>query len=128
MTLATIGEDRTPRTSNLFYAYDTENDAFIFTSSLTTAHGQDMNRSPYVGGNIVLETKNIGRIEGLQIEGRVDRPEGSELSRIKRIYLKKFPFAIVADLELWALSADFMKMTDNKLGFGKKIVWKREQK
>lgn len=128
MTLATIGENGAPRTASLFYAYDAENEAFIFSSSLTTAHGQDMSRSPLVGANIALETMNVGRIEGLQIEGRVCRPEGEEFSRVRMIYLKKFPFALAVDLELWSLSADFIKMTNNKLGFGKKIIWKREQK
>lgn len=129
MTIATIGEGGTPRTANLFYAYDTDNDAFIFTSSLSTAHGSDMCSRPFVGANIVLESSNIGSLEGLQIEGIARRPESdSELSRIKKIYLKRFPFAIALELELWSLSVDFMKMTDNKLGFGKKIIWKREQK
>lgn len=129
MTIATVGEHGTPRTANLFYAYDIDNDVFVFTSSLSTAHGSDMCSCPFVGANIVLESSMIGSLEGLQIEGVVRRPESSEeLSRVKKIYLKRFPFAIAAELELWSLRADFMKMTDNKLGFGKKIIWKREQK
>lgn len=128
MTLATVNGDGVPRTANLFYAFDEERRSFIFTSSLTTAHATAMSRCPAVGANIVLETKNIGRIEGLQIEGHATRPTDKELSRVRSIYLKKFPFAIVADLELWSLRADFVKMTDNKLGFGKKILWIRDQK
>lgn len=124
MTLATIGENGTPRTANLFYAYDNKNNTFIFTSSLSTAHGSDMERCEKVGANIVLETSRIGAIEGLQIEG-VARKSTSTRDKIN--YLKRFPFAAIADLELWTLSADYMKLTDNKLGFGKKIIWRRQE-
>lgn len=124
MTIATIGENGAPHTANLFYAYDGESDSFIFTSSQSTAHGSDMMRCGSVGANIVLETSNVGRIEGLQIEGFAQR---TLTLRDRMIYLKRFPFAVVADLELWLLRADFMKMTDNKLGFGKKLIWNREE-
>lgn len=124
MTIATISISGAPHTANLFYVYDAENESFIFTSSLSTAHGADMQRCGAVGANIVLETSVIGSIEGLQIEGTA---EISSSLRDKMLYLKRFPFAVVADLELWSLRADFMKMTDNKLGFGKKIIWNKEQ-
>jgi uncharacterized protein YhbP (UPF0306 family) len=42
-------------------------------------------------------------------------------------YIKEFPYAAVADLELWRLEADFMKLTDNTLGFGKKLIWQRSE-
>lgn len=127
MTIATISTDGFPRTANLFYAYDKESNSLIFTSSLSTAHGADMVRSARVGANIVLETSKVGCIEGLQIEGTARRAENEELSFAKRAYVTRFPFAMVADLELWILRIDFLKMTDNKLGFGKKIVWARKQ-
>lgn len=127
MTIATISDMGSPRTANLFYAYDKESNSLIFTSSLSTAHGADMVRCGHVGANVVLETSKVGCIEGLQIEGIVRRADGDELSFAKRTYITRFPFAIVADLELWILRIDFLKMTDNKLGFGKKIIWTRKQ-
>lgn len=127
MTIATLSDSGTPRTANLFYAYDVDNELFVFTSSLSTAHGADMKRDGRVGANIVLETSKVGCIEGLQLEGFAHMPTPKELSRIKMLYIKRFPFAIVADLELWVFTPHFMKLTDNKLGFGKKIIWKRDQ-
>ena len=125
MTLATVSENGFPRTANLFYAYDKANAQFIFTSSITTAHGSDMLKCGKVGANIVLETSNIGKIEGLQIEGFAQRVSNNDLLSAKILYIKAFPYAIVADLELWVLRAESFKMTDNKLGFGKKIIWTR---
>lgn len=126
MTIATLSEKGLPHTANLFYAYDKNQAAFIFTSSLSTAHGADMERTEYVGANIVLESSQIGCLEGLQIEGRAFRALGDQLPAAKKSYLIRFPFAVVAELELWVLKIDFLKMTDNKLGFGKKIIWTRE--
>jgi hypothetical protein len=39
-------------------------------------------------------------------------------------YLRRFPFAIAAKLDLWVLYIDYLKMTDNRLGFGKKLEWR----
>lgn len=125
MTIATLEENGCPVTANLFYTYDSENGEFIFTSSLTTAHGANMERDGRVAANIVLETSVIGCIEGLQITGVAARPTVKRLSEAKKLYIKRFPYAMVADLEIWVLRADFFKLTDNKLGFGKKILWER---
>ena len=38
-------------------------------------------------------------------------------------YLKRFPYAALAELTLWAIRPDYMKLTDNTLGFGKKLIW-----
>ncbi len=127
MTIATLGDGDRVRTANLFYAYCAGKGEFIFASSVETAHGMDMLRYSTVGANIVKESSNIGILEGLQIEGQAFRPLGDELSSARARYVKRFPFAVVADLEIWILRADFFKLTDNKLGFGKKIIWKRAQ-
>jgi uncharacterized protein YhbP (UPF0306 family) len=29
------------------------------------------------------------------------------------------------DTTLWILSIDYLKMTDNRLGFGKKLLWEK---
>ncbi len=128
ITIATISDNGTPRTANLFYAYDKNSAEFIFTTSVTTNHGMDMQKNIYVGANVVLESSNIGRLEGLQIEGRAFLAVDEELNKAKKRYIKRFPFAVIADLEIWVLKADFFKFTDNKLGFGKKILWYREEK
>jgi hypothetical protein len=30
---------------------------------------------------------------------------------------------MMPELHLWSLTPDFIKMTDNRLGFGKKLIW-----
>jgi len=47
-------------------------------------------------------------------------------SECRTAYLLRFPFALAAKLDLWVLYIDYLKMTDNRLGFGKKLEWRRE--
>ncbi len=46
------------------------------------------------------------------------------INKVRRTYLKRFPYAVAApDLPLWILRPYRMKLTDNTLGFGKKLTW-----
>jgi hypothetical protein len=65
----------------------------------------------------------VGRIRGAQFTGTITEPEGDELARARKIYLRRFPYAALADLHLWVIILDYIKLTDNRLGFGKKIIW-----
>ena len=47
---------------------------------------------------------------------------------VRKVYLGQFPYAAAVKLELWTIRPDFMKLTDNRLGFGKKIVWEDRTK
>jgi uncharacterized protein YhbP (UPF0306 family) len=37
-----------------------------------------------------------------------------------------FPYAKDFPLKFWSLKLNFIKMTDNSLGFGKKIIWRED--
>ena len=124
LTLAT-SVDNHPYCANLFYAWLEEEQAFVFTSSLTTKHATDALAQDEVAGSVVLESRTVGKLQGVQIRGRMYRPEGDLKAKARRRYLKRFPYAAVVDLELWVLEATWMKMTDNTLGFGKKLIWER---
>lgn len=114
-------QNRVPYCSNLFYAWDGVR--FVVTSSDSTRHAQDVSRNSHIAASIVLETKTIGKIEGLQLQGIMRRPDEDELANARKTYLKAFPFAVFMDLDLWFIEPTFAKLTDNKLGFGKKLIW-----
>ena len=42
---------------------------------------------------------------------------------LKKNYFKAFPYALAMNPKLWQIRVDFFKLTDNTLGFGKKIIW-----
>jgi uncharacterized protein YhbP (UPF0306 family) len=84
------------------------------------------------GGNdrvsctIALETRIVGKIRGIQFTAVIRPLEGEELRRARRAYLRRFPVArLMPDLHLWAIDPNYIKMTDNRLGFGKKLTWNR---
>lgn len=123
LTLATATAQGAPYCCNCFYAYDKAAAAFIFTSDPATHHAEMMLSNARVAASIVLETRIVGKVQGLQITGYANR--ATEADRLT--YLKSFPYAAVAELHLWRLEADFLKLTDNTLGFGKKLIWQRQE-
>ncbi len=120
MTLATQGTQGV-YCANAFYAYDSVSAGLIFSTDTTTRHGLEMVANPSVAASIVLETKVVGRIQGVQIMGRIVEASSNDT----KLYLSKFPYSIVMDLSLWRLEIDHAKLTDNTLGFGKKLIWNR---
>ncbi|MGD0341543.1 MAG: pyridoxamine 5'-phosphate oxidase family protein [Bacteroidales bacterium] len=122
LTIATSVENE-PWCASCFYVYLEEENAIIFTSDLETKHGLEFLKNPEVAGNIYLETKIIGKIRGIQFRGRISEPEGKMAEKAKRAYLKRFPVAMLMETHLWVVVLTHIKMTDNRLGFGKKLMW-----
>lgn len=125
LTLATSVENK-PYCATCFYAYDKRLQRFIVTSGLETKHARESLDNPNVSGAIALETKMVGKIRGLQFTGRISILENDEFRAAKRIYLRQFPVAALASLTLWQIEPDFFKYTDNRLGFGKKMIWEKK--
>ncbi len=124
LTLATSVNDLSWCCS-CFYVYDEIENRFIFSSDTDTKHIQNAIINPNVSANIYLETKIIGNIQGIQVTGLLKQLNGEIETIARKIYLKKFPFAILINTSLWAIYANTLKLTDNKLGFGKKLIWQK---
>lgn len=125
LTLATSVENK-PYCATCFYAYDKRLNRFIITSGLETKHAKDCLDNPVIAGTIALETKMVGKIRGLQFTGKIQILENEEFRAAKRVYLRQFPVAALASLTLWQIVPNFFKYTDNRLGFGKKIIWEEK--
>ena len=106
-------------TCSLFYAFNLDKLSFVVASSDTT-HIKNILINPKVAGTVVLETKIIGKIEGLQFRGEFLQLEDEEL---KKLYFRAFPYALAMSPKLWQIKINYFKLTDNTLGFGKKIIW-----
>lgn len=126
LTLATCSENN-PWCANCFYVYLEEENCFVFTSDDNTKHVQDVQKNATVAGSIVLETSVVGKIQGIQFRGIMERPEKELASKTKKAYLKRFPFAVLMKTSLWILKINYVKMTDNRLGFGKKLIWEEKE-
>lgn len=112
--------------SNMFYAYDPARNIFVFTSDATTRHIEQAMANNIVAASIVLETRVVGRLKGLQLTGRI-RHSGDDEAAARKLYLKRFPYAAVAELNLWIIEPSYYKFTDNTLGFGKKLIWQADE-
>ncbi len=105
----------------LFYAYDKQDNSFIVASDTKTEHIQNILLNPKVSGTVHLETDLVGKIQGVQFKGEMVLCKDE-----KRTYLKRFPYALAMNPTLWSIKVEYFKMTDNNLGFGKKLIWERE--
>lgn len=124
LTIAT-STDGGPWCANCFYVYLEEENALVFTSDPETRHGKEFLANKLVAGSVVLETRIIGMIRGIQFRGIVSEPEGDLAATARKAYLRRFPVAMLMDTHLWVVRLTYIKMTDNRLGFGKKIIWER---
>ena len=123
LTLSTC-HDSESWCANIFYAYIPERNLFVYTTDPKTRHGREGAQNPQVSASIVLETKVVGNIRGLQIAGRVRLTDNAD-EFARKAYLKRFPYAAATKLELWILEPAYMKFTDNTLGFSRKLLWKK---
>jgi len=121
-TLATAANNQ-PYVCTCFYIYIDHLNLIVFTTDHDTRHADEMIKQPYVAGAIALETSIIGKIQGVQFTGIAKELHGEEYEIANTAYLKKFPIAVFKKLVLWSIQPDFIKMTHNRLGFGKKLIW-----
>ncbi len=122
MSLATSFEDELS-VCNLFYAYVEDEQMFIVASSDETIHIAHILKNANVAGSVVLETKSVGKIQGLQFRGEFLELDDDSL---KSEYFKAFPYASALKPKLWKIKVNYFKLTDNTLGFGKKLTWERD--
>ena len=107
---------------SMFYAYDPLSVSFIVASDETSEHMKNVAQNFHVAGTVALETKTVGKIQGIQFVGVMDKAE----KKAHELYFEAFPYARIMNPTLWVIRLDEVKMTDNTLGFGKKVTWKRE--
>jgi len=119
LTLATNGEQELSACS-LFYVFSRDYSSFIVASSEDTVHVKNALNNSKVAGTVVLETKLVGKIQGVQFKGEFLELEDKTL---KNLYFKTFPYALSMNPKLWQIKINYFKMTDNTFGFGNKIIW-----
>lgn len=125
LTISTCVENM-PWCANCFYVYLEEENSLVFTSDPETRHGHEFLKNKLVAGSVVLETMIIGKIRGIQFQGIVNEPEDELFAHAKSAYLKRFPVAALMDTKLWIVNLTLIKMTDNRFGFGKKLIWNED--
>jgi uncharacterized protein len=124
LTICTSVDDN-PYCASCFYAYCPEDDLLIFKSGRETKHILNALINNKVAGTVIPDIHKIATIRGIQFTGRFYAPKGELLERVKSIYYKRHPLALATPGELWVTELVSLKMIDNTLGFGKKLVWEK---
>ena len=97
----------------------------ISPSDTKTKHSQYFTLNPKVAGSIALEAKEVAKIQGVQLLGEITEVKAADLNVVKKHYLQVFPYARLMETHLLEMKITFIKMTHNKLGFGKKLIWEK---
>lgn len=114
-----------PYCFSCFYAYDAENTFLYFKTSIDTTHTPLMMANANIAGTILPDKLVKLAVQGIQFEGTVLKPGSEEAPHAATMYHHKYPFALPMPGDVWAIKIRHCKMTDNTLGFGKKLEWAR---
>lgn len=110
--------------ASCFYAFDQDNKVLVFKSAVESRHIEEGLNQSIVGGTILPDKLKKAVVIGAQFQGILSR-EAEIITKSKAVYYKKYPFALAMDGDIFVIQLSFIKYTDNKLGFGKKIVWNK---
>jgi len=113
--------------ANCFYVFDETRMAFWLMTEPDTRHGSLMLANPRVAGTVNGQPKTVLLIKGVQYRGHIQQLTEEQEEAARRAYQKRFPIARKVKAPLWEITLEEVKMTDNALGFGKKIVWQRNE-
>jgi len=120
--LATASHNK-PYCATCFYLYLEETNTFLFASNEDTRHIQEALSQNEVAFAIAHHTKILSKIQGVQALGKLSVVNNEEL---RQAYTKRFPVAVFLPFKLWRIKPYYIKMTVNRLGFAKKIIWEGE--
>jgi uncharacterized protein YhbP (UPF0306 family) len=128
MTLATTGADGAPHAAAVYFAAD-EHLRFYFFSDPDSQHSQDIQGNPRVALALYPECSGWQEIRGLQMHGEARRvTEDDTWQAAWQCYVNKFPFVaeleqVVASNTLYVFWPHWIRLVDNRRGFGFKQEW-----
>ncbi len=127
ITLSCVDEKSRPYCFSCFYAFNFEAGLLYYKSSAETHHAQLMQKNPFIAGTVMPDKLNRLVVKGIQFEGIVLEPSHLNAEEASGYYYKKHPLALALPGIIWVIQINRIKMTDSTLGFGKKILWGRDQ-
>lgn len=115
-----------PYCASCFYVFDEKNKLLAFKSKKDSRHIKEVLQQKNVAGTVLPDKLKLGTVKGIQFQGKLIFPNEKTSSAIKGIYYSKFPYAMAVPGDIWIIELSFIKLTDNQLGFGKKLVWSKD--
>lgn len=112
--------------ASCFYVFAPQQMALWIMTEGDTRHGELMQQQSRVAGTVSAQIKTVLLIKGVQYRGEIRRLTGEDEAQARAAYCQRFPVARTVSAPLWEIRLDEVKMVDNALGFGKKLLWTRE--
>ena len=136
LTVAVAEPDDTPYAAALFYAVDPQL-RFYVVSDPATRHGTAMLARGTVAGTVQRDEQQWHEIQGVQFRGPCRQLTGAARNRAWALYVTRFPFVATGDVlltaalmktALWCIEPEWVRLIDNRLGFGHKEEWHRHRR
>ncbi|WP_162945010.1 pyridoxamine 5'-phosphate oxidase family protein [Flavisolibacter nicotianae] len=125
-TVCCVDEENNPYCFNCFYAFDETRLLLYFKTSAATRHAHLLASNPTVAGTVQPDKLNTLAVRGIQFTGQVMDPDKPIAIDASASYHKRFPFAVAMNGDVLTIKLTAIKMTDNTLSFGKKLLWELE--
>ena len=126
-TICCVDEQGDPYCFSCFYAFNNEKGLIYFKSSSNAHHSFLLEKKAVIAGTILPDRLRPLVVQGIQFQGDILSFDDPLCSGATKTYLKKFPFALAMPGEVYAIQLTHIKMTDSSKGFGKKILWEKEE-
>ena len=124
-SICCVDEVGKPYCFSVFYAFDDNKDFLYYKSSDDTKHTPLLKANPNIAGSILPDKLKSLMIKGIQFEGSAFIDKNNPDA--KSVFYGKHPIARTVPGRIWTVRIDKIKYTDNSLGFGKKVLWERQE-
>lgn len=124
-TICCVDEQGKPWCFSCFYIFNEAEGVLYFKSHDDALHSSILQKNPLVAGSVLPDKLNKLQIKGIQFTGKILNELHPLDAKAFGYYHKKNPQALAIAGKVWTLQLEHIKMTDNTLGFGKKISWHR---
>lgn len=108
-----------------YYAYNENQELLYFKTSDDSLHMQYLLKNALLAGTILPDKLNKLSIKGIQFNGELLRTSHAQDNDAAKLYHRRFPFALAMPGIVYTIKLNRLKMTDNTLGFGTRLVWDR---
>ena len=125
-TVCFTNELNQPYCMSCFYCFIEDSAILIFKSSYGTSHDSFIKKNNYLAGTITGEQIDLTKLKGIQFKGKLIDEQEINNKRLNFFYIKKYPLSIAIPGYLWGVQLEYVKFTDNTMGFGNKTIWEFE--
>lgn len=108
-----------------YFAYNEKQQLLHFKTSEDSLHMQYLLKNPALAGTILPDKLNKMIVQGIQFSGHLLSLSHSNAKGAGKLYYHRHPMALAIKGTLYTIQIDLLKMTDNTLGMGTRLVWDR---